>query len=222
METKTKISKRKLVAYGLGIGGCGVLLAGSSEATLVDVTFGFGTPLELSAGGNFTGALTPAGNGDTQWWGKDYGAGAELILVGGGGLGVGFYNDGVFGGNGGMATDSFAATNVSSTWGDGSHGGLDAAKKGESSFANSYGTNVPSTSGVLGFKSSTGNWGYMEFSWDLPSFTLTVDSAKVETVPGVAATFTPVAIPEPNSATLMALLSLGIVGLRTARRRKVA
>jgi MYXO-CTERM domain-containing protein len=67
----------------------------------------------------------------------------------------------------------------------------------------------------IGFKTSTGNWGWANVSWTEASKTLAINYAFVESVPGNSITITP----EPSRA-LLALAGLGGVALR--RRRKQA
>jgi hypothetical protein len=69
----------------------------------------------------------------------------------------------------------------------------------------------------IGFKTSTGNWGWANVSWTHSTKSLAINSAFVETVANTPITIT--AVPEPSRA-LLALAGLGGVALR--RRRKQA
>ncbi len=245
---KSSISKRKLAAYGLGIGGCGAMLAGSAEAVLVDVTMPFGTVLDhdsgsvdgdnaygllLTAGAPIdTGMTHDAGVGQINFGGElntAYPSFAKIFLGGvpfGSGSGVnGFYN----------APPSVAYytrvpvifPNTSAvTFGTGAVSPpLGTTASNTAFFQEKYlhTSDQPATqTGVVGFKTGDGYWGYLEFNWDATAHTLTVLSAKVEDVQGDPATFTVSAVPEANPATLMALFSLGAVGLRSSRRRRKA
>ncbi len=247
---KTLISKRKLAAYGLGIGGCGAMLAGSAEAVLIDVTMPFGTALSHSSGfvdgpnayGLILTAGAPIDSGTTHNAGvgqitfggindADSG-GFARISIGGAGFGSvgysaasGFYTDP-------PASYGYTRTPVvfpntsSQTFGTGAVSPALFASPGNNAFFQEkylIGGEIASiTGGVIGFKTGDGYWGYLEFDWDATAHTLTVLSAKVEDVQGDPATFSVAAVPEANPATLMALFSLGAVGLGRARRRKAA
>jgi len=72
----------------------------------------------------------------------------------------------------------------------------------------------------IGFKTTTGNWGWANVSWNASAKALTINSAYVESVVGDTITVGNIgAVPEPSRA-LLALAGLGAAALR--RRRKQA
>ena len=242
----SSISKRKLAAYGLGIGSCGAMLAGNAEAVLVDVTMPFGTVLDHNSGfvdgANAYGLILTAGAPIDSGTTHDAGVGQitfggqsgsfARISIGGAGFGSvgysaasGFYSDPPAI-SGYTRTPVVFPNNSSQTFGTGAVSPALFASPGNNAFFQEkylIGGEIPSIAGgVIGFKTADGYWGYLEFDWDATAHTLTVLSAKVEDVQGDPATFTVSAVPEPNPATLMALFSLGAVGLRSSRRRKTA
>ena len=237
------ISKRKLVAYGLGIGGCGAMLAGSAEAVLVDVTMPFGTVLDQTSGG-LTGAnsygliLNAAGTASAGFGQIDFagtgGPNGQISLNG-----AGFGTAGYYAASGFYSlppsipyytrVPHVFSDATSHTFGDGSNTpDLIPNQNNKANFLGKYmvGGEIASTTGVLGFKTADEYWGYLEFSWDDAANALTVLSAKIEdsVVGGVPqpAVYSVSAVPEANPATLMALFSLGAVGLRRSRKRKAA
>jgi hypothetical protein len=76
------------------------------------------------------------------------------------------------------------------------------------------GGSVPSEDGYLGFKTSTGYYGWVDVSWDLDNTTMVFHSAYLETEKGAGITIG--AVPEPTS---IGLVLLGATGLLTRRRR---
>lgn len=76
-------------------------------------------------------------------------------------------------------------------------------------------------SGYLGVVSSAGNYGYVELNWDVASKTITIVSAKYETVEGVAIS-TPAVSEVPLPAALpMLACALGGLGFFARRRNSV-
>ena len=106
----------------------------------------------------------------------------------------------------GSATFFAAGTTV----GNGLNGNL-----GLGIFANNFisGTTITTNqSGYIGFRTSSGNFGYSEASWDATGKVLTIGNSFVESVAGTSITI----VPEPSVA---GLLAIGAVAAARRRRR---
>ncbi len=223
----------------LRLGVCCALLAcanvvgaaGYADGTL-DISFGFGTTLNQ---------FSPASDGSTNYGkilttdvlGNTVAAGvgnfgwdatATRIVLSGASFGAsansGFYHNGSFGSTNGLV--EWESNTSIQTFGDTP---LSGAGKNTANFDSIYASgdlNQDITGGVVGFLSSNGNWGYLEFGWEDASSTLTVLSAKIQRHLGQPITFTPsvaiTAIPEPGSLMLFAIGAAMISRRRDGRR----
>lgn len=215
-----------LAAYLTGmVGGTCLLAAPQAEAAVTSVTFGFGSVLDMTDASTYTSPTTPdfgtipfAVSQDMDYEGgglrsmmrvgesfSQYGHLYQLGSAGGEGFGTGkvkFLADGAIvggGGNGVLGMAYFANTSNSQ----------------RDISTNQLNKNI-------GFKTTTGNWGWANVSWDATVKALTFNSAYVESIAGNTITVGDTglsAAPEPSRA-LLALAGLGGVALR--RRRKQA
>ena len=206
-----------LAAYLTGaVGSTFLVSAPQAEAAVTSVTFGFGSVLDSSDGLNYSSATTP-------YIGYLFGTGyLQRISVG-----FAFPTQGQAYHNASRNLDygiaSFFASGT--VIGNGLNGDLGFA------YFNKPYLYSPTPDPILsiptdqlnkniGFKTSTGNWGWANVSWDATAKALTINSAYVESVVGNTITVGDVgAVPEPSRA-LLALAGFGAVALR--RRRKQA
>lgn len=237
MKIKSTFSKRKLVAYGLGIGGCGALLASSASAQdgTLDVIVGFGNTLDSSVpnadgatnygkilGTDVLGNTVAAGVGNFGWSSDGTGNGRKISLNGvsfGSSASKGFYHDQAFGAKHGKVV--YEPNTAPHTFG---LTGLPNVGLNDANFDNFYsaGNIGHDQEGVVGFLSSSGHWGYLEFDWIDATSTLNILSAKIQRHPGQPITFTPSvgtsrAVPEPSS---LLLLTIGSAAIASRRHRK--
>lgn len=212
-----------LAVYLTGaVGSTFLASAPQAEAAVTSVTFGFGSVLRASDYySNFTTSTTP--NLGTIWArGETMPAmdpfppfNVPSYTVGLGGQP--FMNLGAFyqqnqGNNYGTATFLADGTII----GGGGNGALGIAYFYEN--RNKITTNELNKN--IGFKTTTGNWGWANVSWNASAKALTINSAYVESVAGNTITVGDIgAVPEPSRA-LLALAGLGAAALR--RRRKQA
>lgn len=166
------------------------------DAAVTAFTFDFGSTLNSSTGFRFN-----SGSG----FGNLLSGGANnYIEIGGVNSSNGqLYQSGTFRGS---ATFFAAGTTV----GNGLNGNL-----GLGIFVNGYTpvSNITTNqSGYIGFRTSTGNYGYSEASWDAVGKVLTLGSSFVESVAGDSITV----VPEPSVA---GLLAVGAVAAARRRRR---
>ena len=204
--------------------------AGYADGTL-DISFGFGTTLNQNSPAvnsstsygkilttDVLGNTVAAGVGNFGW-----AATATKVVLSGVSLGVsassGFYHNGSFGSTNGLV--EWESNTSIQTFGDTP---LPGAGKNTANFDSIYssGDLGQDVTGVLGFLSSNGNWGYLEFDWEDASSTLTVLSAKIQRFTGQPITFTPspsasAVVPEPSSLLLLTV-ALAMRGRRRIRR----
>ena len=187
----------KLIGYNFGCCMCCLLLVETTVASPVDVSFGFGSTLNINSpavgsANNWgliyeVGTTTGAGVGNISWSNAE----TRISLNGtsfGSVASTGFYHDSVFGFHNGMV--AFESNTEPHTFGIIA---LPAVGRNNANFHNRYssGDLGQDSRGVVGFRSSEGNWGYIEFNWNEAESTLTVLSAKVETISDTPITFTP-------------------------------
>lgn len=213
-----------LAAYLTGaVGSTFLISAPQAEAAVTSVTFGFGSVLSTSSGFYSQTASTTPNLGTIFAEGRTipsydpFGGYGYSTLVR---LGLNANNIGSFYHNQpGRAYGSASFLANGAIVGGGSNGPLGVAY-----FHNSDRSFLDVTSNQsgknLGFKTSTGNWGWANVSWNASAKALTINSAYVESVAGNTITVGDIgAVPEPSRA-LLALAGFGAVALR--RRRKQA
>jgi MYXO-CTERM domain-containing protein len=198
-----------LAAYLTGaVGSTFLVSAPQAEAAVTAVTFGFGSVLDTTDGGNF-GQTTPN-------FGYLLGSAYPYAVMLGNVSNYGkVYHNGAYRGN--MGTASFFESGT--VIGNGNNG-----PSGRSYFSNSFvsSANIPTDqlNKNIGFQTSAGNFGWANVSWDATAKAVTFNSAYVESVAGTTITVGDTgvsAVPEPSRA-LLALAGFGAVALR--RRRK--
>ncbi len=220
------------------LGACCALLlcanvagaAGYPDGTL-DISFGFGTTLNQNSPAadgstsygkilttDILGNSVAAGVGNFGW-----SATATKVVLSGASFGSstnsGFYHNGVFGSKNGLV--DWESNTSTQTFGDVP---LPGVGQNTANFDNTFtsGDLGEDVTGVVGFQSSAGNWGYLEFDWEEASSTLTVLSAKIQRFTGQPITFTPspsasAVVPEPSS---LLLLTIGFASLGHRRRQR--
>ena len=229
MRSKRNVFNRSLRLLALWAFACCLLFAGVATADgpghddgSLDVFFGFGTTLDQNSSAadgatNYGKILTTdvlgntvaAGVGNFGW-----GVTANSIALNGttfgSSLSTGFFHNSVFGSKNGKIV--FESNIQPQTFGASPlpH----ASSSNRATFHDAVFTagdlGVDAT-GVVGFLSSAGNWGYLEFDWAESTSTMTVLSARVQRLTGQPITFTPsvgvsTTVPEPSS---MLLFSIG-------------
>ncbi len=199
-----------LAAYLTGaVGSTFLISAPQAEAAVTSVTFGFGSVLDISDGINTSpttpdlGILLGVGNSYIRRLGSPSNPAHGFV----------YHNRS---GDIYSGIPSFFASGT--VIGTGSNGGY-----GAGFFSNDYEPRLSIPTDQLnkniGFKTSTGNWGWANVSWNATAKGLTINSAYVESVPNTPITISVAAVPEPSRA-LLALAGFGAVALR--RRRKQA
>jgi hypothetical protein len=190
---------KNISKYLAGAAGFTASMAASQvDAAVTAFTFDFGSTLNSSTGfksnnGSGFGSLLSGGQNN-------------YIEIGGVNSSNGqLYQSGTFRGSA-----TFFATGT--TVGNGLNGNL-----GLGIFVSGYtpGSNITTDqSGYIGFRTSTGNFGYSEASWDATAKVLTIGNSFVESVRGSSITV----VPEPSVA---GLLAIGAVAAARRRRRTV-
>ena len=189
---------KNISKYLAGAAGFTAAMAASQvDAAVVAFTFDFGSTLSSSTGfsyntGSGFGNLSSEGSNNYIEIGRKY------IEFGGGVYQSGFSR--------GAATFFAAGTTI----GNGLNGNLASGI-----FANNFFPGYTITtdqSGYIGFKTSSGNFGYSEASWDATGKVLTIGNSFVESVAGTSITI----VPEPSVA---GLLAIGAVAAARRRRR---
>ncbi len=204
---KASLKPSQLNGYLAGAAGTAAMFgAPQAEAAVTAVTFGFGSEYTASDG---YPQLWPVGS----FGGLYGGAEGSYLNLGRSLIGFGsvyhtasqnsiygrakFFANGTViggGGNGALGVGSFQSSNSNIDF------------------------TTDQTNMNIGFKTSSGNWGWANVSWTELTKTLAINSAFVESVAGNTITI-PGAVPEPSRA-LLALAGLGAATLR--RRRKLA
>jgi len=212
---KGSLKPQQLTGYLAGVVGTAALLgAPQAEATVTAVTFDFGSVLSsssfpASAYGYSQAVLS--GNGST------FGALAAVadhgnIGLGSSGSGGAIYAVTRLNSYGYLAFPLLPALLQNTTIGTGANTSGNTLTRG---YFNGF--NSDQSNKVIGFKTSTGNWGGANVSWNNTAQALTINSAYVESTPN--SPISVAAVPEPSRA-LLVLAGLGGVALR--RRRKQA
>ncbi len=186
---------KNISKYLAGAAGFTASMAASQvDAAVTAFTFDFGSTLNSSTGFKLNNS---SGFGNLLSGGAN-----NYIEIGGVNISNGqLYQSGTFRGS---ATFFAAGT----TFGNGLNGNL-----GLGILVNGYtpGSNITTDqSGYIGFRTSTGNFGYAEASWNATGKVLTLGNSFVESVPGTSITV----VPEPSVAGLLA------IGAVTAARRR--
>ena len=188
---------KNISKYLAGAAGFTASMAASQvDAAVTAFTFDFGSTLNSSTGFQLNNS---SGLGNLLSGGAN-----NYIEIGGvNSSGGQLYQSGTFRGS---ATFFAAGT----TFGNGLNGNL-----GLGILVNGYtpGSNITTDqSGYIGFRTSTGNFGYSEASWNATGKVLTLGNSFVESVPGTSITV----VPEPSVA---GLLAIGAVAAARRRRR---
>ena len=203
-----------LAAYLTGaVGSTFLISAPQAEAAVTSVTFGFGSVLNSSYG--YSQFQTTPNLGTLPGY-----ADRGFVILGIGMSPLGVYNQGVNGPYGAAGAAKFLANDT--VVGNGNNGGFGGAFFSQPGTGSPYDIPTDQLNKNIGFRTSTGNWGWANVSWDATNKALTFNSAYVESVPGNTITVGDTgisAVPEPSRA-LLALAGLGGVALR--RRRKQA
>jgi hypothetical protein len=209
---KEYLKPAQLTCYLAGAVGVAAMLgAPQAEAAVTAVTFGFGPQWTPGDGNSSTWAVSPGfGTMGVQAAGSFF----LLGITGYGGYGTVYHNSYLSSTHGRM---SFFADGT--VIGNGSNGSTGSAFMYNSSFAGlSFATDQFNKN--IAFKTSTNHWGWANVNVEPASYTLTINSAYVESIAGNSITVGDIgAVPEPSRA-LLALAGLGGVALR--RRRKQA
>ena len=209
------LQPQPLAAYLAGaVGSTFLVSAPQAEAAVTSVTFDFGSVLSDGVlGTDFRDSYT------TPSLGGLFAVGHSNIGLGNAGASAydfvsGSYHNAEFDSYYGTARFFASGTVI----GNGLNGAIGCSYFG---YSNPNFPNLNITSNQLnkniGFKTTTGNWGWANVSWDATAKALTINSAYVESEPNTPITIT--AVPEPSSA-LLALAGLGTAALH--RRRKQA
>lgn len=222
---------RGLSGYLTGaVGTITVLASSEAQAAVTAVDFGFGSTLSTATstyGSSDFWSVTGAG---AQNFGNMYARGnTNSIMLGrdGGSFAGAVYHQSIVGTHdykyNGLPTLFSAGTLIDGSAGFGLSGNNGSI--GRSFWFNSYNSDFDITSNInnqnIAFRTSGGNLGWANVSWDAAANVLTFNSAYVESVPGQAITVGDIgAAPEPSRA-LLALAGLAAVGLRR-RRKQVA
>jgi MYXO-CTERM domain-containing protein len=209
----------RLATYLTGAVGSSFLLGASqAEAAVTSITFGFGSVLNLNS--NLSGVYSPItpNFGSMYVYANIYNNGATtmpFIAIGADSV----KNQGAFYFQNLVEADSFYGLPKflanGTVVGNGGNGQLGQVGF-ETPLGPDFQVNTNQTNKNLGFKTSNGNWGWANVSWNATTEELVFHSAFVESDVGVPIV---VAAPEPSRA-LLALAGLGAAALR--RRRKKA
>ena len=206
---KHTVKAPQITSYLAGaVGTAALLSAPQAEAAVTAVTFGFGSELTAADGRNNASTVGP-GFGYL----RSYGATRYLSLGGNSG---GVYENSSFLTTHGLPQFFDPGTVI----GAGGHGNLGFAYfQADNLSALNLATDQIDKN--IAFITGVGNnWGWANVSWDATAKTLAINSAYVESIPGVAITVGDIgAVPEPSRA-LLALA--GVAGVALRRRRKHA
>jgi MYXO-CTERM domain-containing protein len=194
-----------LAAYLTGaVGSTFLVTAPQAEAAVTAVTFGFGSVLSSSSAVYGDTTTTPD-FGSVYATSDGIGPTAIVRLGNDQGNGGKFYQQSAEG----FGIASFLANGA--IVGSGNNGTL-----GMAYFASTFPDRTITTNQLnknIGFRTSRGNFGWANVSWDATAKALTFHSAYVESRRN-----TPIIVPEPSRA-LLALAGFGAVALRRRRRQ---
>ena len=223
---KGYLKPAQITGYLAGAVGTAALLgAPQAEAAVTAVTFGFGSVLNTATGysqqflvngvsGGAFGTMYAGGTNSNIRLGRDGSSQGSVYHA---------YNSAArYPKSQGLPTFFADTVTIGGSAGGGSFG--NNGYIGRSFWYNSYNSDFNLTSNEnnknIGFRTSSGNFGWANVSWDATAKALTINSAYVESIENAAITVGDVgAVPEPSRA-LLALAGFGAVALR--RRRKQA